>query len=88
MTQRIVEANDDFKSRNDQFIMGDISFDQLTVNNHDLNYYIIKPASFNDSIKTINDNDKVKNYLNSLGSQGLNKFVSEKMILVQILMNL
>jgi dipeptidyl-peptidase-4 len=51
VTQRIVEDNNDFKSRNDKFIMGDISFDQLRVNNHDLNYYLIKPASFNDSIK-------------------------------------
>ncbi|MDG1045648.1 MAG: S9 family peptidase [Bacteroidia bacterium] len=51
VTQRIVEDNDDFKSRNDKFIMGDISFDQLMVNNHDLNYYIIKPSSFNDTTK-------------------------------------
>jgi dipeptidyl-peptidase 4 len=51
VTQRIVEDNDDFKSRNDKFIMGDISFDQLTVNDHDLNYYIIKPLSFNDTTK-------------------------------------
>jgi dipeptidyl-peptidase 4 len=51
VTQRIVEDNDDFNSRNDKFIMGDILFDQLTVNNHGLNYYIIKPASFNDTTK-------------------------------------
>jgi dipeptidyl-peptidase-4 len=31
--------------------MGDISFDQLSVNDNDLNYWMIKPASFNDSTK-------------------------------------
>jgi dipeptidyl-peptidase-4 len=51
VTQRVVEDNKDFKSRNEKFIMGEISFDQLIVNNHNLNYYLIKPASFNDSTK-------------------------------------
>lgn len=50
-TQRVVEDNEDFKVRNNQFIMGDISFDQLSVNDNDLNYWMIKPASFNDSTK-------------------------------------
>lgn len=50
-TQRVIEDNEDFKVRNNQFIMGDISFDQLSVNDNDLNYWMIKPASFNDSTK-------------------------------------
>lgn len=50
-TQRVVEDNEDFKVRNNKFIMGDISFDQLSVNDNDLNYWMIKPASFNDSTK-------------------------------------
>ena len=50
-TQRVVEENEDFKVRNNQFIMGDISFHQLSVNDNDLNYWMIKPASFNDSTK-------------------------------------
>ncbi|MDC0561233.1 S9 family peptidase [Bacteroidia bacterium] len=50
-TQRVVEDNEDFKVRNNQFIMGDISFHQLSVNDNDLNYWMIKPASFNDSTK-------------------------------------
>lgn len=50
-TKRVVEDNEDFKVRNNKFIMGDISFDQLSVNDNDLNYWMIKPASFNDSTK-------------------------------------
>jgi dipeptidyl-peptidase-4 len=50
-TQRVVEDNEDFKVRNNQFIIGDISFNQLSVNDNDLNYWMIKPASFNDSTK-------------------------------------
>jgi dipeptidyl-peptidase-4 len=50
-TQRVVEDNADFNSRNSQFVLSDISFDQLSVNDNDLNYWMIKPVSFNDSIK-------------------------------------
>ena len=50
-TQRVVEDNEDFEARNNQYIMGDISFDQLSINNYDLNYWMIKPASFNDSTR-------------------------------------
>ena len=50
-TKRVVENNTDFNSRNSQFVLSDISFDQLSVNDNDLNYWMIKPVSFNDSIK-------------------------------------
>jgi dipeptidyl-peptidase-4 len=48
-TVRVVEDNADFVARNSAFTMGDISFDKLDVNGAELNYYMIKPADFNDS---------------------------------------
>ena len=50
-TVRVVEDNAEFISRNAAFTMGDVTFDKLEVNGAELNYYMIKPASFNDSTK-------------------------------------
>lgn len=48
-TVRVVEDNADFVARNSTFNMGEIAFDKLEVNGVELNYYMIKPANFNDS---------------------------------------
>lgn len=48
-TVRVVEDNADFVARNTTFNMGEIAFDKLKVNGVELNYYMIKPANFNDS---------------------------------------
>ena len=48
-TLRIVEDNGEFIARNKRFEMGQITFDKLEVNGTSLNYWMIKPASFNDS---------------------------------------
>jgi dipeptidyl-peptidase-4 len=48
-TVRVVEDNADFVARNSTFNMGEIAFDKLKVNGVELNYYMIKPANFNDS---------------------------------------
>jgi dipeptidyl-peptidase-4 len=48
-TVRVVEDNADFIARNSTFNMGEIAFDKLKVNGVELNYYMIKPANFNDS---------------------------------------
>lgn len=48
-TLRVVEDNADFIARNSTFNMGEIAFDKLEVNGVELNYYMIKPANFNDS---------------------------------------
>ncbi len=50
-TLRVVEDNADFVERNSTFNMGDVSFDKLSVNGTDLNYWMIKPANFNDTAK-------------------------------------
>ena len=49
-TLRVVEDNKEFSTRNNAFIQGDISFDKLAVNGVELNYWMIKPDNFNDSI--------------------------------------
>jgi len=50
-TQRVVEDNASFIERNKKFTMGSIEFDQLNVNETSLNYWMIKPANFNDTIQ-------------------------------------
>ncbi|MDB9882160.1 DPP IV N-terminal domain-containing protein [Bacteroidia bacterium] len=50
-TLRVVEDNADFVERNSTFNMGDVSFDKLSVNGTELNYWMIKPANFNDTTK-------------------------------------
>lgn len=50
-TQRVVEDNKDFIERNAVFTQGEVTFDQLKVAGTDLNYWMIKPAGFSDTIK-------------------------------------
>ena len=50
-TQRVVEDNKEFIERNATFKQGDVSFDWLKVNGVELNYVMIRPESFNDSLK-------------------------------------
>ncbi|HBN03182.1 MAG TPA: S9 family peptidase, partial [Bacteroidetes bacterium] len=49
-TLRVLEDNKEFSTRNNAFIQGNISFDKLAVNGVELNYWMIKPDNFNDSI--------------------------------------
>ena len=50
-TLRVVEYNADFVARNSVYNTGNITFEKLNVNGVELNYYMIKPANFNDSTK-------------------------------------
>ncbi|MDG2455645.1 MAG: DPP IV N-terminal domain-containing protein [Bacteroidia bacterium] len=50
-TQRVVEDNQAFVERNAAFKQGEVVFDKLTVNGTELNYWIIKPVGFVDTIK-------------------------------------
>ena len=50
-TLRVVEDNADFVARNSVYNTGNITFEKLNVNGVELNYYMIKPANFNDSTK-------------------------------------
>jgi dipeptidyl-peptidase-4 len=50
-TKRVVEDNQEFVERNAEFNMGDVSFDNLTVNNTELNYWMIRPSDFDESKK-------------------------------------
>jgi dipeptidyl-peptidase-4 len=50
-TQRVVEDNQAFVERNAAFTQGEVAFDKLTVNGTELNYWMIKPVGFVDTIK-------------------------------------
>jgi dipeptidyl-peptidase-4 len=48
---RVVEDNQEFKDRNSEFILSEMTFDQLEVNGESLNYWMIKPSNFDESKK-------------------------------------
>lgn len=50
-TQRVVEDNAEFIERNAAFTQGAVTFDQLEVEGTALNYWMIKPAGFVDTVE-------------------------------------